>query len=298
MGLRVRSGIYSSDQRRMKKLCRRMAVFVCALGTVLFLMNLIQNSNIEVSRFTIKSSRIPIEFNGYRIAQISDLHNAQFGRDNCDLINILKKEKPDLIVVTGDLIDSDKMEVSVSLMCRISHIAPCYYVNGNHEAEIGKTYRVLEEKLKKMGVHVLCNQNQKITKGSGEIWITGLEDPDFTENRKRSSEMTVDQNLKKLKPYKNEYQIVLSHRPEIFQVYVRNKCDLVFTGHSHGGQIRLPGIGAVAAPDQGLFPVYDQGIFRQDQTAMIVSRGLGTSVVPIRLNCRPEIVIADLRAED
>lgn len=297
MGLRVRAGIHSSNQRSIKKLCFRALTILLIAGSILLLIHCIQNTTVEVSRFTVESSRIPAEFDGYSIAQISDVHNARFGRDNEGVVSILENEKPDLIVVTGDLIDSDRMDVSLELMEKISHIAPCYYVNGNHEARIGKTYEVLEKKLKNMGVHVLCNQNQEIKRGLGKIWITGLQDPDFEDNEELPSERIIDRNLKKLKPNHYDYQIVLSHRPEVFQVYVKNKCDLVFTGHTHGGQIRIPGIGAVAVPDQKIFPVYDQGMFRQNQTYMIVSRGLGTSVIPVRLNCRPEIVIANLKTE-
>ena len=131
------------------------------------------------------------------------------------------------------------------------------------------------------------------------ITLIGLSDPSFTIKGDMFGEIPamVDTKLQGLLEDKDDYTILLSHRPELFETYVNCGVDLVFSGHAHGGQFRLPFIGGLVAPNQGLFPQYDSGLYTKGDTNMIVSRGLGNSIIPIRFNNRPEIVLLKIIAE-
>ena len=133
----------------------------------------------------------------------------------------------------------------------------------------------------------------QLTKGSETIQIAGLDDPDFTERDTYIQDSMVQTKISNLS-LSDEYCILLSHRPELFEEYVSEEVDLVLSGHAHGGQFRVPFIGGIIAPNQGLFPKYDAGKYSKNHTTMIVSRGIGNSIIPVRINNRPEIVIVEL----
>lgn len=256
------------------------------------------NTALEVSEFVVSSEKLPESFSGYRIAQISDLHNAQFGEENSQLLELLESTDPDCIVLTGDLVDSRRtdVEVAVSFGEQAVKIAPVYYVNGNHESRI-EEYEDLKAGLEKAGVTVLENQVVPLERSDQQIYLTGVNDPSFqTDFLFDEPEQVLRWELDQVTPEKDEYWILLSHRPEYFDLYREYGVDLVFTGHAHGGQFRLPFVGGIAAPGQGLFPKYDDGLYTEAGTSMLVSRGLGNSLFPFRVNNRPEIVVAELRS--
>lgn len=280
----------------MKKFKRIAVFFFALLLFFLILWTIWGNTALTVSEYAIFSDRIPEAFSGFRIAQISDLHNAQFGQDNQALIDLLKGADPDIIVLTGDLIDSRKtdLETGLSFAAKAVSIAPCYYVPGNHEARIPQ-YPQLLEKLKKCGVQVLNNRQIMLERNSDTIALLGIEDPSFYDDYLFGDSAAVAEKLLRDIPQNEDlYSILLAHRPEHFDVYAGHNIDLVFSGHAHGGQFRLPLIGGLFAPNQGLLPQYDSGLFTQSSTQMIVSRGIGNSIIPFRFNNRPEIVIAQL----
>lgn len=281
---------------KKKKRFAIAAVAVLMLAALAF-YTVWANTALKTTSYTIKSESLPPEFNGFCIAQVSDLHNAEIGENNQKLLSALKKEKPDIIVITGDLIDSRQTNVSTALSFAQSaaEIAPCYYVSGNHESRVSE-YAELKEGLEKAGVTVLENESASIAKNGEEITLLGVDDPSFkTDYLFGDLEQNVMSTaLKNLVKDDGKYKILLSHRPELFDVYAKAKIDLVFTGHAHGGQFRLPFIGGVAAPGQGLFPKYDAGIFTQGVTDMVVSRGIGNSIIPLRINNRPELVVVKL----
>ncbi len=257
------------------------------------------NISIQTSRFTIISNDLPIEFNGFSIAHISDLHNTQIGIDNAELINILLNEKPDIIVITGDLIDSNHTDVQIALSFaeQALEIAPCYYVTGNHEFRAYTQYIEMKEKLEEIGICVLENEAVMFEQNGAFIQIIGLKDPEFFSNENNSIESIIETNLSKLKS-QNTYTILLSHRPEYFEIYKKHNINLVLSGHTHGGQFRLPFIGGLFAPGQGFFPEYDAGLYVKNETSMIISRGIGNSAIPLRFNNRPEIIIIKLNSSN
>lgn len=254
------------------------------------------NTALQINQYSISSDMLPSAFDGYRIAHISDLHNTEIGNNNDKLISMLKDTKPDIIAITGDMIDSRDTNVDIALKFaeRAVKIAPCYYVSGNHEARVSGAYETLRAGLNELGVIILDNKKIALEKSDETISLLGVNDPRFITNYLLTdSETTIDTALKEIKTDDN-FSILLSHRPEIFDVYVKHKVNLVLSGHAHGGQFRLPFIGGLMAPNQGIFPKYDSGLYTQDNTNMIVSRGIGNSLFPFRFNNRPEIILIEL----
>ncbi|HPW53072.1 MAG TPA: metallophosphoesterase [Erysipelotrichaceae bacterium] len=253
------------------------------------------NLTVGVTRYAVVSDRIPEAFDDYKIAVISDLHNAEFGKENESIVEKVRKENPDIIVMTGDLVDSNKIDIdiAITLVKQLMEIAPCYYVTGNHEAWIGIQYQILEQRLPKEGVIILHDEVIELKKDNELIQLAGLDDPDFTSRDSYEHLHILDKKLKEM-TLSEDYCILLSHRPETFEAYVSNNIDLVLSGHAHGGQFRLPFFGGLIAPGQGWFPKYTCGKYTESETTMIVSRGIGNSIIPIRFNNRPEILIVIL----
>ena len=260
---------------------------------------LLGNTNIEITEYYVTSSRIPDSFDGFEIAQISDLHNAEFGDENKDILELLSQIKPDVIVLTGDLIDSrhTDMDIALDFAGKAAQIAPVYYVTGNHEARIPE-YEQLKMGLEDLGVTVLENQKVQITKDGESITLIGIQDPSFrTDYLFGDAESVSRQAITSLQNESDGFTVLLSHRPELFELYVDTGVDLVFSGHAHGGQFRLPVVGGLVAPNQGFFPKYDAGQFIEENTTMIVSRGVGNSIIPFRINNPPEIVVVELKRQ-
>ena len=255
------------------------------------------NTALTVNNTIISSSRIPAAYSGFRIAQVSDLHNAEFGEKNIKLLELLSESKPNIIAITGDLVDAGHTDIGVALdfAKEAVKIAPVYYVTGNHEASLSQ-YDELKIELKTIGVIVLDNDAVQLNHGKEAISLIGLSDPDFTIKGDIFGEAPamVKTKLSSLVDDESSYTILLSHRPELFESYARCSIDLVLSGHAHGGQFRLPFIGGLIAPNQGLFPQYDAGLYTSGSTNMIVSRGLGNSIIPIRFNNCPEVVVIEL----
>lgn len=277
---------------------KRIFVIILMILCILSVWTIWGNVTVGVTRYHVTSNCLPHSFDGYKIAVVSDFHNAQFGNNNSTLVEKIKKKHPDIIVITGDLIDSNKtdIETAVQLVSELTEIAPCYYVTGNHEAWIKEQYMELEKGLIAEDVVILHDNVIKLTKGSESIQLAGLDDPDFTDRDTYIQESMLQTRISDMSLSK-EYCILLSHRPETFEAYVSEEVDLVLSGHAHGGQFRLPFIGGIIAPNQGLFPDFDAGKYIENNTIMIVSRGIGNSIIPVRFNNRPEIVIVELLCE-
>ncbi len=267
------------------------------------------NVTVKTTHYTVTSAELPAGFDGYTIVQISDLHNAEFGEDNETLISRLTEAAPDLIVLTGDFIDSTHTDVAVALAFaeRAAAIAPTCYVTGNHESRVPTMYTELEQGLTELGVTILHDEAITLERNGDRIYLGGIDDPDFAAKHGGIGQAMAPKDLKKLFP-EDGFSILLSHRPEYMETYAEAGLDLVFSGHAHGGQVRLPFVGGLYAPHQGKFPEYDGGHYIEDtyvsenhtvrETHMIVSRGIGNSVSIPRINNRPELVIVTLEYEN
>ncbi len=265
------------------------------IGTVVWIIW--GNTALTVTEYTVKSSKIPESFSGFRIVQVSDLHNAEFGIENKKLIDVLYDTLPDIIVMTGDLVDSRKTNIDIALFFakQAVQIAPTYYVTGNHEARITDC-SYLKTRLSELGVTVLENQCLQIEKDGKYVSLLGIDDPMFLAAGNETE--ATQAALGSIFPADGSYCILLAHRPEQFNAYVNCGVDLVFSGHAHGGQFRLPYIGGIFAPNQGFFPEYDSGLYTGGNTTMVVSRGIGNSLFPFRMNNRPEIVAVTIQTEE
>ena len=257
------------------------------------------NTALELNTYTVTSVRLPECFDGYRIAHVSDLHNAEMGEDNEKLLTMLREADPDMIAITGDLIDSRNTNVEIALQFaqEAMKIAPCYYVSGNHEARVNE-YEELKTGLISVGVIILEDTQTEISIEGQTITLIGVNDPSFqTDYLFGDSETVISSKLTELHTDGEVFTILLSHRPELFDTYAEHDVDLVLSGHAHGGQFRLPFIGGVVAPNQGLFPEYDAGIYTDGNTNMLVSRGVGNSILPFRINNRPEVILIELQTK-
>ena len=255
------------------------------------------NTALELNTYTISSSELPESFDGFRIAHVSDLHNAEMGKGNENLLTLLRDVDPDMIAITGDLIDSRNTDIEIALQFirEAEKIAPCYYVTGNHEARINE-YGELKAGMDAAGVIILEDAQTEISMEGQTITLIGVNDPSFqTDYLFGDSETVMSSKLIELHSDEDEFTMLLSHRPELFETYADHDVDLILSGHAHGGQFRLPFIGGVVAPNQGLFPQYDAGIYMDGNTNMLVSRGIGNSILPFRINNRPEVIIIELK---
>ncbi|PFB31925.1 phosphoesterase [Bacillus cereus] len=279
----------------MNKKTKRIILLISILVSFsIFLYS--QNNLISKTEVNITSNKIPSSFKGFKILQISDLHNKKFGDNQETLIQKVKSINPDIIAITGDLIDSKSYdaEVSLELIRELVMEYPIYFVTGNHEKWSGK-YNDLEKELKKHHVTVLRNEHVTIHKGEQKINLLGIDDPAFVAGNRDEGNVVKDEILiAKFEMKPDTYNVLLSHRPEFLGEYADEQIDLVLSGHAHGGQIRLPFIGGLVAPNQGVLPTYTAGLYEKQNTSMVVSRGLGNSIIPQRIFNRPELVVVQL----
>lgn len=281
----------------MKKMKSKLFKFVLFIAFI-WLFLYANNHWLQVSSYEITSDRIPSAFDGLVIVQLSDLHDAEFGENQVRLAKKVKDLNPDLIFLTGDLIDSNRydLERSLNLVRQLVKMTDVYYVTGNHEVAVNRVDEITGS-LRALGVHVLNNETNILERDGEQLVIAGIEDPLMNplELPEKTIAQSIDRALDGISD--QNYRLLLSHRSEVLDVYVDQQVDLIFTGHAHGGQVRIPGIGGLIAPGQGWFPRYTAGVHTRGITTMAVSRGLGNSVIPYRVFNRPEIVAVTLRKE-
>lgn len=273
-----------------------LLIVLAALVVITAARGIWENHAVRSNTVEVASEKLPAAFDGFTIVQISDLHNARFGKDQEKLVALLKAAQPDLIAITGDLIDKRRpgMQNVLRFVERAVAIAPVFYVTGNHEAK-SKEFPLLKEALGRLGVTLLLDRTVSIERGGAQIALAGLSDARFVTADKAKFAAVSAQKLSAFLP-KEGFTLLLAHRPELFAVYRAAGADLTLCGHAHGGQFRLPLVGGLIAPNQGLFPKYTAGLYREEGKCMVVSRGLGNSSIPIRLNNHPEVVKAVLHS--
>ncbi|MBO5388532.1 MAG: metallophosphoesterase, partial [Lachnospiraceae bacterium] len=284
-------------------------LYILLFIAALFLLFVIVESIIEIRRiritnYTYSNTKLPKEFNGYKILLLSDLHNCLYNEDI--IIKTIKQEKPNGVFVAGDIItygDKNKMANirSIDLIKDISNYSDVYYAPGNHEMGymIRKNKEWLEYEKYMLStindnIYFLDNKKIKLTIGNSSINIYGLHLTDGY--YKRIVKKKLEQNvLEKLldKTVSNEFNLLIAHNPDYFEEYSSWGADLVLSGHNHGGLLRLPLLGGVISPRLRIFPKYDYGLFELNKSTLILSGGLGAHSMKIRVNNKPEIVIVD-----
>ena len=277
-----------------KKYIKPAIVLLIVIALLLFCRY--QNRHLETTYYTYKAEQFGADLERYRIVQISDLHNAKFGKHNQKLVDRVRECDPDMIVLTGDLVDSNHTNVdrAVQFVDEIVKICPVYYVTGNHEYWLEKSeYDELMDGLASAGAVILDDQVVEISRGDAKFRLVGLDDKNLADGT-LGTLLNNDQNVAHEDSEKKEFTVVLAHEPQYLARYAGTGVDLVLSGHAHGGQFRLPFVGGIVAPDQGFLPEYTAGEYYMNGTEMIVSRGLGNSVIPVRLFNYPEIVCVEL----
>jgi len=258
------------------------------------------NTNLKETVYSVESYKLPKHFSGYKIAHISDFHNTNSKRIKTKILEILANNKPDIIVITGDLIDSRRTNIlnAKEFLRSVVSIAPVYYVLGNHESRLYDVQNLINI-AQELDVIVLRNVSVEIKKQKESIDILGVDDPAFYAPLENNLEIAkrAESVFETIVKEGDKFKILLIHRPELLKLYSKYNLDLVFTGHAHGGQVRLPFIGGIIAPGQGILPKYTKGIYQLKDTQMVLSRGIGNSKFPFRINNRPEIIIVTLQSK-
>jgi len=270
-------------------------VFILGVAAV-GIIGVRENKKLVVTEYSVKNDKIPDTFNGFRIVQISDFHNPEDAEFVNRIVDEVKKCNPDIIAVTGDLIDSrnTRIDIALDFIEKIKDSAPVYFISGNHEARSIELARLLNG-LEELGVEYIDIDCVRIEREGKFINLVGIADRDFGVADGMGTVVYLDYQMERLQfDDKGIYTVFLAHRPEFFDLYTERGADLVLSGHSHGGQIRLPFVGGLYAPRQGFFPEYDGGMYELDGATMIVSRGIGNSAFPVRINNPPEIVVVTL----
>ncbi|RDW15859.1 metallophosphoesterase [Oceanobacillus arenosus] len=244
----------------------------------------------KVNRIEFYSNKIPLD-SKLTILQLSDLHNKVFGVDNETLIDTVKQANADIIVLTGDLIDRGTNDFGhvFSLVERITAINPnVFFVSGNHEWGNASTEAFIEG-IEQRNVTILNNQSTELTVGNVTLNLVGVDDAATKHEDLNLAFANVDQA---------SYTILLSHSPSILDRYRAIPADLILSGHTHGGQVRLPLIGALVAPDEGFFPEMDKGIFEIGVNQFLyIDSGLGTSMAPIRFLNQSQVSLIEISRE-
>ncbi|MDD4715015.1 MAG: metallophosphoesterase [Oscillospiraceae bacterium] len=265
-----------------------MIFFLLVLGFLL--LTYLQNNTLTTREIPVLDSRIPREFDGFRIVLLSDGHGKQFGPGYSGLLRQVAELSPDLIVYTGDMADSSTELSGLPGLSRgLSNIAPTYYVTGNHEWEIRQVPKITRI-LKENGASVLQNQFVTLTRGKQSIVLAGVNDPNGPKDQKTPEQLASQIRNR----YFNSFVILLAHRNNLFSKYAACGYDLVLSGHAHGGLVRLPFTDGLIDSQHTLFPTWTSGLYSLGNTQMVVSRGLGNIKPSFRVFNPPDIPVVVL----
>ena len=265
-------------------------LLACILGII---VPFAFNTKLKIQHYSLESEKLTAPV---RIVLITDLHSCSYGKGQRELIDAIHAQKPDIILLGGDICDDKLPHRNTELVLRaIADKYPCYYVTGNHEywsREIEKILKIFES----YNVPVLEGSFDTIDVRGQKLNICGISDPDILKYTDKNYSITEQLKDAAVASENGNYSILLAHRPELIDSYLNYDFDLILAGHAHGGQWRLPGIiNGLFAPNQGFFPRYAGGKYRFEDSYMIVSRGLARESTRIpRIFNRPELVVIDL----
>lgn len=271
----------------MTLLSRRTLLLGGALAVASYLVN--EADDLRVVRYTVPVRHLPPPFHGFTILHLSDLHQKLYGEGEARLLPLIRRHRYDLVAVTGDLVNRSRPDAGPALaLIRGMAPRPLFCVNGNNEADAERRRRFrLGEELAGTGAVLLDNAAVPLRRGGSHLWVAGVDDPVSGRSRlERTLAGTAD----------GAPRLLLTHSPSLFPQAVAAGVELILAGHTHGGQIRFPGVGALWVPDLGVLPRWDYGEFREGGSTMIVNGGLGESLLPFRVNMPPEIVLVTLVA--
>lgn len=270
--------------------CLTALIILALIAAVAAFLIKDSRDDLEISRYEVKSQKLPESFDGFKIVQLSDLHGAEFGEDGMELVDKVGSLEPDMIALTGDFVtDEGDLAAVEKLAARLVKLCPVYFISGNHEFGSGLAVKV-RNILERASVKYLSNEYLTISRGEDGILLGGVEDPLAYADMLSPDELA--QKMNDAAP--DAFKILLGHRNYWMTEYPELPVDLIFCGHAHGGLIRIPGVGGLIGTDRRLFPDFDAGEYNNGRYTLIVSRGLGNSVPIPRVFNRPEIVCVEL----
>lgn len=253
------------------------------------------NCSLQTTETALVSPALPPAFDGLRIVELADLHGRVFGRGSRRLLAAVRRAEPDLICIDGDLFDEHTdLAMLLPLLRGLCAIAPVYYVTGNHEWRVPGLRGILAQ-MRACGVTVLQDDWRVLRRGEDALIVAGTDDPCGPAERKTPAELIADIRAE---AGEAAFLLLLTHRNDQLPQWSALGVQAVLAGHCHGGVVRLPFVGGLFGTDRRLFPAWDAGLYRQGETALYVSRGLGYTNVHFRLFNRPEVAVIVLRRGD
>lgn len=292
---KIKAILFKKRKLTLKSLVFLIVIFIVSASLIVY-----DNFQLDTEYIKIESEKLSDEFDGYRIAHISDYHNRKNELFDKKIIDSLNESQPDIIVITGDLIDTSKpdVDVAVSFTEKLLCVAPVYYIMGNHESNIyfrdKSLFEDMLDELEKLGVVILKNDYTRVFVSDKSSYnLYGLDEPYFHCGAGAVAGAT-DKLCKEFTLNDSEFNVLLAHHPEQLPIYSKYGFDLVLSGHAHAGQFRVFNQG-VYAPDQGFLPKYTGGLYELGKTRLVLSRGLGNSVFPFRVFNQAHMIVVEIK---
>ena len=287
----------------------KIILIIVAVFIVYCLIEMIRElRDFRVTKYRISSQKLNGIKREKKIIFLSDLHNRMYGEENERLLESIRNQHPDLILIGGDMLvrkDGNSYDKTVHFLAKLPGICPVYCANGNHEQKLKElpdkyeqSYEEYKKALTASGIHMLENASETVKLDEVPVKLSGLEIPLGAYARFGKKELSLKEITDRIGEHGDDYQILLAHHPGYMKEYLAYGADLILGGHYHGCVVQLPGIGGVISPNFTLFPKYSGGIYQEGEQTAVVSRGLGTHSVPLRLWNWPELIVLELSGNE
>ena len=285
----------------------KIILIIVAVFIVYCLIEMIRElRDFRVTKYRICSQKLNGIKREKKIIFLSDLHNRMYGEENERLLESIRNQHPDLILIGGDMLvrkDGNSYDKTVHFLAKLPGICPVYCANGNHEQKLKElpdkyeqSYEEYKKALTASGIHMLENASETVKLDEVPVKLSGLEIPLGAYARFGKKELSLKEITDRIGEHGDDYQILLAHHPGYMKEYLAYGADLILGGHYHGCVVQLPWIGGVISTNFTLFPKYSGGIYQEGEQTAVVSRGLGTHSVPLRLWNWPELIVLELSA--
>lgn len=287
----------------------KIILIIVAVFIVYCLIEMIRElRDFRVTKYWICSQKLNGIKREKKIIFLSDLHNRMYGEENERLLESIRNQHPDLILIGGDMLvrkDGNSYDKTVHFLAKLPGICPVYCANGNHEQKLKElpdkyeqSYEEYKKALTASGIHMLENASETVKLDEVPVKLSGLEIPLGAYARFGKKELSLKEITDRIGEHGDDYQILLAHHPGYMKEYLAYGADLILGGHYHGCVVQLPGIGGVISTNFTLFPKYSGGIYQEGEQTAVVSRGLGTHSVPLRLWNWPELIVLELSGNE
>ena len=287
----------------------KIILIIVAVFLVYCLIEMIRElRDFRVTKYRICSQKLNGIKREKKIIFLSDLHNRMYGEENERLLESIRNQHPDLILIGGDMLvrkDGNSYDKTVHFLAKLPGICPVYCANGNHEQKLKElpdkyeqSYEEYKKALTASGIHMLENASETVKLEEVPVKLSGLEIPLGAYARFGKKELSLKEITDRIGEHGDDYQILLAHHPGYMKEYLAYGADLILGGHYHGCVVQLPGIGGVISTNFTLFPKYSGGIYPEGEQTAVVSRGLGTHSVPLRLWNWPELIVLELSGNE